>query len=72
MPQFDTLTFFSQLIYVCFGFNFLFLIVSFYLLPALSSILKTRKRALESTETSLVTDSVTQGNTELFANTSVT
>ena len=46
MPQFDIFSFFSQLFWVFFGFLVLYLSICFYLLPALGSILKTRKRKL--------------------------
>ena len=46
MPQFDTFSFFSQLFWVFAGFLFFYLAICFYLLPALGSILKVRKRKL--------------------------
>ena len=52
MPQFDTFSFFSQLFWVFLGFTFLYLILSFYLLPAISSTLKVRKRKLAQISTS--------------------
>jgi len=48
MPQFDTFSFFSQLFWVFLAFTTLYLLFSFYLLPALAAILKTRKRKLAS------------------------
>jgi|TARA_B100000768_G_C11258907_1_gene367778 hypothetical protein len=49
MPQFDIFSFFSQLFWVFLGFSFLYFSFSFFLLPALSSILKVRKRLTPST-----------------------
>jgi len=46
MPQFDIFSFFSQLFWVLFGFTMFYLLSTFYLLPALSTILKIRKRKL--------------------------
>jgi len=46
MPQFDTFSFFSQLFWVFVGFLLLYLAICYYLLPALGSILKIRKRKL--------------------------
>jgi hypothetical protein len=46
MPQFDTFCFFSQLFWVFFGFISLYLLFCYYLLPALATILKVRKRKL--------------------------
>ena len=56
MPQFDIFSFFSQVFWVFFGFLFLYLALSFYLLPALSTTLKVRKRKLS--QTTNVSDSV--------------
>jgi hypothetical protein len=52
MPQFDTFSFFSQLFWVFAGFLSLYLAICFYLLPALGSILKVRKRMLAQVTTS--------------------
>jgi hypothetical protein len=62
MPQFDTFSFFSQLFWVFFGFITLYLLFCFYLLPALATILKVRKRKLNqisntSDSSGLITDS---------------
>lgn len=46
MPQFDTFSFFSQLFWVFSGFTSLYILLSFYLLPALAAILKVRRRKL--------------------------
>jgi len=46
MPQFDIFSFFSQLFWVFFGFILLYLALTFYLLPALATTLKVRKRKL--------------------------
>jgi F-type H+-transporting ATPase subunit b len=46
MPQFDIFSFFSQLFWVFVGFILLYLTLSFYLLPALATTLKIRKRKL--------------------------
>jgi hypothetical protein len=46
MPQFDNFSFLSQLFWVFLTFGFFFFFLSYYLLPALSVILKVRKRKL--------------------------
>jgi hypothetical protein len=51
MPQFDIFSFFSQLFWVFVGFLLLYLSICFYLLPALGSILKIRKRKLAQVTT---------------------
>ena len=51
MPQFDIFSFCSQLFWVFFGFIFLYLSLTFYLLPALATTLKIRKRKLVQTNT---------------------
>jgi hypothetical protein len=43
MPQFDTFSFFSQLFWVFLGFSFVYLVLCFFLLPALAFALKTRR-----------------------------
>jgi len=62
MPQFDTFSFFSQLFWVFLAFTTLYLLLSFYLLPALAAILKIRKRKLAaqtmSTSNAVATDNV--------------
>jgi hypothetical protein len=62
MPQFDIFSFFSQLFWVFFGFIFLYLTLTFYLLPALATTLKVRKQKLaqievKSNSSTLVTES---------------
>jgi len=51
MPQFDIFSFFSQLFWVFFGFLNLYLVICYYLLPALASILKIRKQKLSQITT---------------------
>ena len=46
MPQFDTFSFFSQLFWVLIGFSYLYLLLSFYILPAFAAILKIRAKKL--------------------------
>jgi hypothetical protein len=63
MPQFDTVSFFSQLFWVFLGFLFLYLLICFYLLPALAATLKIRKRKLaQSTALTQQTDLVTNNS----------
>lgn len=50
MPQFDIFSFFSQLFWVFVGFVLLYLTLTFYLLPALATTLKIRKRKLSQTD----------------------
>ena len=52
MPQFDTFSFFSQLFWVFLGFLLLYLAICYYLLPALGSTLKVRKRKLAQVSSS--------------------
>jgi len=53
MPQFDTFSFLSQLFWVFLSFLIFYLLVCFYLLPAIAAILKTRKRKLAQVSSSL-------------------
>lgn len=46
MPQFDIFSFFSQLFWVLIGFCYLYLILSFYVLPSFAVILKIRSKKL--------------------------
>lgn len=46
MPQFDIFSFFSQLFWVFFCFIVIYLLLAYYLLPALSITLKVRKNQL--------------------------
>jgi len=46
MPQFDTFSFFSQLFWVFLGFSYLYLMLSFYILPAFAAVLKIRAKKL--------------------------
>tara|TARA_B100000683_G_C12428998_1_gene530940 strand:+ start:17 stop:433 length:417 start_codon:yes stop_codon:yes gene_type:complete len=47
MPQFDTFTFCSQIFWVLFTFTLLYLSLAYYLLPAIAVTLKVRKRKLD-------------------------
>lgn len=55
MPQFDTFSFFSQLFWVFIAFTFLYLSLTYYLLPSIAIILKVRKRKLASVGTNAAT-----------------
>jgi hypothetical protein len=46
MPQFDIFSFFSQLFWVLIGFSYLYLLLSFYILPAFAAVLKIRAKKL--------------------------
>jgi hypothetical protein len=59
MPQFDIISFFSQLFCVFLAFITLYLLFSFYLLPALAAILKIRKRKLAQIGVSTTNDVIT-------------
>jgi hypothetical protein len=59
MPQFDIFSFFSQLFWVLFGFTIFYLLSTFYLLPALSTILKIRKRKLSMASNNNTTTNLT-------------
>jgi hypothetical protein len=52
MPQFDIFSFFSQLFWVFLGFLTFYLLICFYLLPAIAAILKIRKRKLAQVSSS--------------------
>ena len=66
MPQFDTFSFFSQFFWVFLAFCYLYLILSFYLLPAFAAVLKIRSRKLA------LTNSTTNTNIVLSDNSSIT
>jgi hypothetical protein len=58
MPQFDIFSFFSQLFWVFFGFSYLYLMLCFYILPAIGSTLKTRAKKLTQISGNLTTGDV--------------
>jgi hypothetical protein len=62
MPQFDTFSFLSQLFWVFLAFLIFYLLICFYLLPAIAAILKTRKRKLAQISSNL--DSALTVNTD--------
>jgi len=47
MPQFDTFSFFSQIFWVFTSFTVFYLVMCFYILPALAITLKIRKHKLQ-------------------------
>ena len=49
MPQFDKFSFLSQLCWVFLSFGLLYLFLNYFLLPAISAILKVRKSKLTHT-----------------------
>jgi len=63
MPQFDIFSFFTQLFWVFLGFTFFYLILTSYLLPSLSVILKIRNRKLKQITVGNKTNSVLKNNT---------
>ncbi len=66
MPQFDTFSFFSQLFWVFLAFSYLYLVLSFYLLPAFAAVLKIRSKKLAQINvSSSSTNLVTSSNTDL-------
>jgi hypothetical protein len=70
MPQFDIFSFFSQLFWVFLGFISLYLLLTFYLLPSLSTILKIRKRKLAQVSTSTSSTSLSEADSNtIFTNT---
>ena len=74
MPQFDTFSFFSQLFWVFLGFSYLYLMLSFYILPAFAAVLKIRAKKLAqvsagSSATDIVTSPVS--NSLFFDNLTV-
>jgi len=67
MPQFDVFSFYSQLFWVFFCFLFTYLLFSYYLLPALSGILKVRKYKLsQNSEQTNFAVTATQHNAYIF------
>jgi hypothetical protein len=62
MPQFDTFSFLSQLFWVFLSFLLFYLMICFYLLPAIAAILKTRKRKLAQISSSADSGLITQSN----------
>lgn len=62
MPQFDIFSFLSQLFWVFLSFLIFYLLVCFYLLPAIAAILKTRKRKLAQISSNV--DSTLTANTQ--------
>jgi len=64
MPQFDIFSFFSQLFWVFLAFIVLYLLLTFYILPAIGTTLKIRKRKLSQVSSSknVVTFSSTETN----------
>jgi hypothetical protein len=70
MPQFDIFSFFSQLFWVFIGFISLYLLLTFYLLPSLSTILKIRKRKLAQVTSSTTSTSLSEASSDtIFTNT---
>ena len=51
MPQFDTFSFFSQLVWVLICFSYLYLVLCLYILPAFAAVLKIRARKLSQINT---------------------
>ena len=52
MPQFDIFSFFSQLFWVFLAFNYLYLALSYYILPAFAATLKVRAKKLSQLNSS--------------------
>ena len=69
MPQFDTFSFFSQIFWVLLLFTLLYLSLAYYLLPAIATTLKVRKRKLSvqgsGAQGVAVTGSLTGFNTQV-------
>ena len=63
MPQFDTFSFFSQLFWVFVGFSYLYLLLSFYLLPAFAVVLKVRARKLVAVDSTSSSDKLVVSTT---------
>jgi len=69
MPQFDTFSFFSQIIWVLIMFSYLYLMLCFYILPAFAATLKVRAKKLALSNSSINTTSITNAtisNNSLF------
>jgi hypothetical protein len=63
MPQFDTFSFFSQLFWVFLAFSYLYLALSYYLLPAFATVLKLRAKKLAQTDVSSDTSVIATSST---------
>jgi hypothetical protein len=66
MPQFDTFSFFSQIFWVLLFYTLLYLSLTYYILPAIATTLKVRKRKLSAQ--SLTTDSIAISNSSVGFN----
>ena len=51
MPQFDTFAFLTQLVWVLLFFSLLYFSLIYFIIPAIATILKVRKRKLQSMST---------------------
>lgn len=60
MPQFDIFSFFSQLFWVLIAFSYLYLALSFYILPAFAATLKIRTKKLSQLDLSSDANSLSQ------------
>jgi len=72
MPQFDIFSFFSQIFWVFFGFTFFYLLSTFFLLPALGTILKIRRRKLSLAGNNSSSNNIVLTNTNTIYNVSNT
>ena len=72
MPQFDTFSFFSQLLWVLIAFSYLYLALCLYILPAFAAVLKIRARKISQINTNSsninVVTNTTTSNSLFFEN----
>ena len=72
MPQFDTFSFFSQLVWVLIAFSYLYLALCLYILPAFAAVLKIRARKISQINTNSsninVVTNTTTSNSLFFEN----
>jgi Kef-type K+ transport system membrane component KefB len=64
MPQFDTFSFLTQLVWVLIFFTLLYFTLIYFVIPAISTILKVRKRKLQNNE-NIASNSLTVATSSL-------
>jgi len=64
MPQFDTFSFFSQLLWVLIGFSYVYLLLCFYILPAFAFTLKVRAKKLNQNSANVNTTNTITNQTD--------
>jgi hypothetical protein len=62
MPQFDTFAFLTQLVWVLLFFSLLYFSLIYFIIPSIATILKVRKRKLQSIGTTTGNNLTTTGS----------